>query len=113
MTREEEIKQAASNYIKSDVVRAGNEYLAYGDFVNGVQWADEHPKSQWISVKERLPKKYDGRIRSNAVLVSITGDEWTVAEYHFGDKQWINLLGERETIEPEYWQEVELPNELQ
>jgi hypothetical protein len=68
-------------------------------------------RNQWISVKERLPKKNDGKIRSDVVLVTL-GQSWTVAEYHFGDKRWINLLGERETIEPEYWQEVNLPEEV-
>ena len=32
-------------------------------------------------------KVVGGRIHSNAVLASITGDDWTVAEYHFGNKQ--------------------------
>ena len=70
----------------------------------------QKPRNQWISVKERLPKKKDGKIRSDVVLVTL-GQSWTVAEYHFGDKRWINLLGERETIEPEYWKEVNLPVE--
>jgi hypothetical protein len=65
----------------------------------------------WLKVSEQLPKRVDGRIRSNTVLVSITGDDWTVAEYHFGDKQWINLLGEIKVIKPKYWQEVNLPEE--
>ncbi len=68
-------------------------------------------RNPWISVKERLPKKKDGKIRSDAVLVTL-GQSWTVAEYHFGDKRWINLLDERETIEPKYWQEVNLPEEI-
>lgn len=68
-------------------------------------------RNQWISVKERLPKKKDGKIRSDVVLVTLR-QSWTVAEYHFGDKRWINLLGDRETIEPEYWQEVNLPEEF-
>lgn len=71
---------------------------------------EEKPSNQWINVKERLPKKKDGKIRSDVVLVTL-GQSWTVAEYHFGDKRWINLLGERETIEPKYWQEVNLPVE--
>lgn len=71
---------------------------------------EEKPSNQWISVKDRLPKKKDGKIRSDVVLVTL-GQSWTVAEYHFGDKRWINLLGERETIEPKYWQEVNLPVE--
>lgn len=67
--------------------------------------------NNWIKVSEQLPLKKDGRIRSDALLVTI-GQCWTVAEYHFGDKIWINLLGERKTIEPEYWQEVVLPENL-
>ena len=66
---------------------------------------------KWISVNERLPKRKDGKIRSDVVLVTFR-QSWTVAEYHFGDKRWINLLGERETIEPEYWKEVNLPEEV-
>ena len=65
----------------------------------------------WLKASEQLPKRVDRRIRSNTVLVSITGDDWTVAEYHFSDKQWINLLGEIKVIEPKYWQEVNLPEE--
>ena len=68
-------------------------------------------RNQWVSAKERLPKQKDGKIRSDVVLVTF-GQSWAVAEYHFGDKRWINLLGERETIEPEYWQEVNLPEEV-
>lgn len=68
-------------------------------------------RNQWISVKDGLPKRGDGKICSDVVLVTI-GQSWTVAEYHFGDKRWIDLLDERETIEPEYWQEVNLPKEV-
>lgn len=68
-------------------------------------------RNQWISAKERLPKKKDGKIRSDVVLVTI-GQYWTMAEYHFGDKRWINLIDKREIIEPEYWQEVNLPEEV-
>ena len=78
-------------------------------FIAGSIWADEHNKSPWINVNEKLPEKKDGKIRSDILLVTL-GQSWTVAEYHFGDKRWINLLGERETIEPEYWKEVNLPD---
>lgn len=67
--------------------------------------------NKWIKCSEQPPKKVDGRIRSNVVLVTI-GQCWTAAEYHFGDKRWINILDERDTIEPEYWQEVNLPEEV-
>lgn len=68
-------------------------------------------RNQWISVEDRLPEKKDGKIRSDVLLVTL-GQCWTAAEYHFGDKRWINMLGERETIEPEYWQEVNLPEDI-
>ena len=68
-------------------------------------------RNKWISVNERLPKRKDGKIRSDVVLVTFR-QSWTVAEYHFGDKRWINLIGEREIIEPEYWKEVNLPEEV-
>lgn len=55
MTREEQITRAAHEYIQSDSVAAGNEILAFGDFINGAKWADFHP--QWIPVEEELPKE--------------------------------------------------------
>ena len=46
MTREEERNNAAFNYISSEAVNSGNEKLAFGDFINGVKWADEHPSKE-------------------------------------------------------------------
>ena len=63
MKREEEIKHAACEYINSDVVRPENMYLAYGDFVNGAQWSDEHPSVEtmlklfWFFDKHGLIKE--------------------------------------------------------
>ena len=44
--REEEITQQAHKYILSDTVKNGNEYLAFGDFINGAKWTDEHPSQE-------------------------------------------------------------------
>lgn len=33
-----EIEKAAFNYINSDVVKAENMQLAFGDFINGAEW---------------------------------------------------------------------------
>ena len=41
MTRKKEIEKAAFNYINSDAVSAENMQLAFGDFINGAQWADK------------------------------------------------------------------------
>ena len=47
-------------------------------------------EDKWIKVSERLPKKIDGRIRSNAVLVVNQYGDWSVAEYNFDKKEWID-----------------------
>ena len=52
MTREEEIRKSAFEYIKSDAVKAGEEYTSFGDFINGAKWADEHPKQIEISLED-------------------------------------------------------------
>lgn len=66
MTREEEIKKQADIYTDD-----ASNYTEWSDdggwsvtddielvekaFIEGAKWADEHPKSPWISVKEDLP----------------------------------------------------------
>lgn len=54
MTREEEIKRAADIYYGGMYHKYPMEY-----FTKGAQWADKHPKSPWISVKDRLPEVGD------------------------------------------------------
>lgn len=56
MTREKQIKQAALER-NCDCDFDSNDGL--NGFVEGAQWADEHPKSPWISVEERMPAKYE------------------------------------------------------
>ena len=63
MTREEEIKQAANE----------NATCAILDYIDGALWADEHPKSPWISVEERLPEKN--------CKVMVAGGEYDIAIY--------------------------------
>ena len=55
MTREEQIREAARNLIIF-VSRANRATFAREVFEAGVKWADENPKSPWISVEERLPE---------------------------------------------------------
>ena len=53
MNRKRQIEKAAHEYINSDVVPAWNETLAFGDFINGAEWADEHPKQIILSAADR------------------------------------------------------------
>ena len=61
MTREEEIKCASKDYINYllDKQEYHNENYTEYDiqqaFEKGAKWADENPKSPWISVNDDLP----------------------------------------------------------
>lgn len=61
MTREEQRAKAAHEYIQSDSIAAGNEILAFGDFIEGAKWADEHPVARPINreVSELIDKLTD------------------------------------------------------
>jgi hypothetical protein len=51
MTRREEIEKAANDYINSDAVSTMNMQLAFGDFINGAEWADKtmiEKACEWI-----------------------------------------------------------------
>ena len=56
MTRREEIEKAANDYINSDAVSPMNMQLAFGDFINGAQWADKtmiEKARQWFNLHFR------------------------------------------------------------
>lgn len=55
MTREEQIREAAKKTTGLFSYRHGYS-TAEDAFVAGAQWADNNPKSPWISVEERLPE---------------------------------------------------------
>ena len=55
MTREKQIKEAAKK--TTGLFSYRNGYSTAEDaFVAGAKWADNNPKSPWISVEERLPE---------------------------------------------------------
>ena len=75
MTREKEINIAASKYIEDNSMPDG--FVAITDhtiqFIEGAEWADNNPKSPWISVEDDLPCNHQDLIHSNytdRVLVS-------------------------------------------
>lgn len=51
---QQRIEEAAHEYIQSDAVAPENMQLAFGDFINGANFALQN---QWISVDEALPKE--------------------------------------------------------
>ena len=76
MTREEEIRNAIDTILPippSDNGRKYEQALMATGFEGGVKWADEHPKSPWISVDDDLPCNHQDLIHSNytdRVLIS-------------------------------------------
>ena len=84
MTREKEINIAASKYIENNSMPDGE--VAISDhkdsFVEGAEWADNHPKSPWISVDDDLPCNHEELVRSNytdRVLVSSRNGYFEIA----------------------------------
>lgn len=78
MTREE-IKHASKDYVNYllDKQEYHNEKYTEYDikqaFEKGAEWADEHPKSPWISVNDDLPCNHEEFTHSNytdRVLIS-------------------------------------------
>ena len=71
MTREKEIKQSARKYIDTYIpdVRGICEQDIYETFINGAEWADEHPdlSSLWHDTSE------EPKIGSNIVAIDKDG----------------------------------------
>ena len=86
MTREEQIKEAAHEYIQSDSVSTGNEMLAFGDFINGAKWADSH--HQWIPVEERLPEKENEFEDFSKLVVVTNGKDFWKGMYNYRGDDW-------------------------
>ena len=62
MTREEEIRKAIDTMFPIPASVKGRKYeqaLMATGFEAGVQWADDNPKSPWISVKADLPCNHE------------------------------------------------------
>lgn len=81
MTREEQIEKIA--YKQKELVNIDTE-----SFIKGAKWADNHPKSPWISVNEKLPliEKYDISIM---VLAVNTEEKINFSKYDYDAEEWI------------------------
>lgn len=54
MDRKEQIFNAATNHVKTDLI---DEELNAGSFIVGAEWAGANPCTPWISVKDKLPEE--------------------------------------------------------
>ena len=67
MIRREEIANEATK--ASAEYRFGQFYSynndIYSGFIQGSEWADEHPKSSWINCKDKLPYEFENLLYQN------------------------------------------------
>ena len=103
MTRGEEIHIAASKYVEENSI---NGYVAISDhkdsFIEGAQWADDNPKSLWISVKDDLPCNHDDMYNMTGSLIytddvlALAGNKPVIVCMMFNDNtgewKWNKLL---------------------
>ena len=127
MTREELIKKQAEIYTdnRDNYVEWSGGWEAHNDikfvekaFIEGAKWADNNPKSPWISVEDDLPCNHeelittDGRYEKNTIYV-ITIDKYGIIESNYmvlyDDSKWEWRYG---FPAPCYWMLVpKLPKE--
>lgn len=112
MTREEQIREAASLYRTDggEGARGGEEAA----FEAGARWADYNPKSSWISAKERKPEPYT-LVIVTYMAIDYNGEEesrwipaflndnglWVAVTYSIGNVRIVENVT--------HWTEVNLP----
>ena len=106
MTREEQIRNAVDTTFPIPPSENGRNYeqaLMATGFETGVQWADDNPKSPWISVKDDLPCNHkeliSGEDKRNTIHVFVLVRGLVVLsrmEKFEGEWHWI-------TDDPTYW----------
>lgn len=105
MTRELEIAVASCAY--------GGKGSSF-DFEAGAKWADIHPKSPWINVKEDLPCNHDGLIVKKGLMtmtkrvIVVEGDSLYFDRMLLENNEWDWV----KSICPSHWFAIpELPKE--
>jgi len=104
MTRNEKIRQEALKWKTDD-----NEFIAQTAFEAGAKWADEHPKSPWISVKEALPQTVYGTVSKVVMLSLADGTLSTGSLFDINDKKyWEVDIGDDfvEVNDGDYWMPI-------
>ena len=127
MTREEEIYNAIKDlgigaYNDSDPL-LNDEYSGCDiqcAFIKGTEWADENPKSPWISVKDNLPKNetesfliYCVAYTKNDSIVENKHYEIYLANFDKENKLWVNIESHNNyCFDVLYWMPIpKLPKE--
>lgn len=115
MKREEQIREAGIHY--DDTYCTGGIRDA---FESGAEWADENPKSPWISVEERLPEVGDVYLEAYTIVAELRGvrreeESIVVSRYDgafIGDGRVVDMMGGTTCSTAHHWMPIpELPKE--
>lgn len=110
MTREEEIRTAVDTIVPilpSNNGRTYEQALIASGVESGIKWADENPKSLWISIKDDLPcnhsemicgrENIDGTETIDVFCSNFYGHIWTdFMVYENGKWRWNDF-------QPDFW----------
>lgn len=122
MTREEQIRDAIDTIIpifSSNNGRTYEQALMASGFEAGVKWADTHPKSTWISVKEDLPCNHEEFIETGGHYLKETIYVITVNKYGIIENNYMILYDDgkwkwKYGATPCYWMLIpKLPKEIE
>ena len=120
MTREEEIRKAIDTIFPIPASAKGRDYeqaLMATGFEAGAQWADENPKTPWISVKADLPCNHEELITTGGYYEKETVDVITISKSGIIDTNYMVLYNNgiwrwKYGVVPCYWMPIpELPKE--
>lgn len=105
-TRQQEVNDAKNAFYER-ICDEGAYYDPKDCFEKGAEWADSHPKSPWISVKQDLPCKHSELISPDKSSENLTVTEYVVVVV-YGYKilsRMYELDGKWywETDEPTHW----------
>ena len=116
MTRKEEIKCASKDYINYllDKQEYHNENYTEDDirqaFEKGAQWADNNPKSPWISVDDDLPFNHEELITTGCYYEKETVDVITISKSGIIDTNYMILYNNKWKwkygVVPCYWMPI-------
>lgn len=111
MTREEQIRNAVDTTFLIPPSEKGRNYeqaLMATGFEAGVKWADSHPKSPWISVKDDLPCNHKELIVIENVctkrVIAFDGDDFSLKSMIMTEGKWCWI----HSTKVKYW--MPIPN---
>ena len=105
----------ATTICNKEFTKTETEYAAFEvgssfdfGFYIGARWADEHPKSPWISVKDALPQAVFGTVSKVVMLSLADGTLSTGSLFDLNKKYWEVDIDEDfvEVNDEDYWMPI-------